>query len=77
MSKLSKNFMDIIEAKEIQFTPSELRIIKRVVRAVESWEEEQSKSCFGCCHLGDKLYNCKACARFGHTDFYFNMKNKD
>ena len=77
MNKLAKDFMAIIETKKIQFTPRELRIVKQAIRAIESWEEEQSKSCFGCCHLGDSRYNCNACARFGHVDYYFNMTNKE
>lgn len=43
--------------------------VNELVDAVNEWEE-QHKECYGCLHLGDKKYNCKLCARFGHNDHY-------
>lgn len=70
MGKLAKEFMDIINEQDFCFEPYEMKVVKLAIRAVEKWEEEQNKSCYGCLHLGDVRYDCKSCARFGHDDHY-------
>lgn len=70
MGKLAKAFMDIINEQDFCFEPHEMKIVKLAIRAVEKWEEEQNKSCYGCAHLRDALYDCKPCARFGYVDYY-------
>ena len=74
MGKLAKEFTDILNKQDFCFDPYEMKVVRLAIRAIEKWEEAQKENCFGCAHLGDKRYDCRSCARFGHVDHYVPRK---